>query len=222
MHIIRKEIADYKNELLAMASHAEGAIVRSVKALLERDDQLAKQVIADDVILNNFEMKVDDMALHLLSQAPLAKDLRMITAGMGISSDLERIGDEAAKIARRTIELNKEPDLKEYVDLQIMAERAIEMLRVSLDSFVEGNSEKAREVLPMDRTVNQLNGQIHQELANYIAKSPDNISRSLSLMVVSKSLERVADHAKNIAEEAVFAFEGLDIRHGGGIRSAAG
>ena len=214
MQIFSKEIADFKNELLAMASHAESALVRSVKALLERDDDLAEQVDFDDSILNHFEIRIDELAIRLLSQAPLAKDLRLITVGMKISNDLERVGDEASKISRRTIELNREPALKEYVDIPAMAERAIKMLRESLDAFVSGDTDLARRVIPKDVRVNDLNLQIHRELAGYIAENPSNISRSLNLMVVAKSLERVADHAKNIAEEVVFVYEGLDIRHG--------
>ena len=214
MQIIEKELADFKNELLAMASHAEGAIIKAIKALLERDDPLAERVKHDDYILDEFEIRIDDLAIFLLSHAPLAKDLRFITTGMKITSDLERIGDEAAKIAKCTLTLNKEPNLKEYVDIPTMAERAIEMLRDALDSFVQGDTGKARTVQPKDALVNKLNSQVHRELAGYIAESPVNISRALSLMVVSKSLERVADHAKNIAEEAVYLHEGRDIRHG--------
>ncbi len=218
MQILQKEIADFKNELLAMASHAEGAIVRAIKALLERDDKLAEQVKKDDYILDEFEISIDNEAIRLLSQAPLAKDLRMIVTGMKISNDLERIGDEAAKIAKCTLILNKEPNLKEYIDIPTMAERATEMLRDALDSFVQGDTEKARAVQPKDQLVNQINSQVHRELAGYIAESPVNISRSLSLMVVSKSLERIADHAKNIAEEAVYIHEGEDIRHSNGAK----
>ena len=217
MQIIEKEIADLKNELLAMASHAEGAIIKAIKALLERDDKLAERVKSEDYIIDEFEIRIDDIAIFLLSQAPLAKDLRFITTGMKITSDLERIGDEAAKIAKCTLALNKEPDLKEYIDIPTMAERATEMLRDALDSFVLGDTEKARGVQPKDALVNKLNSQVHRELAGYIAESPVNISRSLSLMVVSKSLERVADHAKNIAEEAVYLHEGRDIRHGNDV-----
>lgn len=213
MQLRRKELTDFKNELLAMASHAEGAVVRAVKALIERDDELAARVKYDDDILNHFEMRIDELALFLLSQAPLASDLRFITVGMKITSDLERIGDESAKIAKCTINLNKEPALKDFVDIPTMADRAIEMLREALDAFVLGDTEKARNVLPKDELVNKLNSQVHRELASYIAESAVNISRSLNLMVVSKSLERVADHAKNIAEEAVYLHEGRDIRH---------
>ncbi len=221
MQVRRKELTDFKNELLAMASHAEGAVVRAVKALIERNDDLAAQVKYDDDVLNHFEIRIDELALFLLSQAPLASDLRFITVGMKITSDLERIGDESAKIAKCTLALNKEPALKDFVDIPSMADRAIEMLREALDAFVLGDTDKARNVLPKDELVNQLNSQVHRELAGYIAESASNISRSLNLMIVSKSLERVADHAKNIAEEAVFLHEGRDIRHSSGRSQAS-
>ena len=215
MQIFNKEIADFKNELLAMASHAESALVRSVKALLERDDDLAEQVDFDDSILNHFEIRIDELAIRLLSQeAPLAKDLKTHCCGDEDFNDLERVGDEASKISRRTIELNREPALKEYVDIPAMAEQAITMLRESLDAFVSGDTDLARRVIPKDVQVNDLNLQNPPRIGRPIAENPSNISRSLNLMVVAKSLERVADHAKNIAEEVVFVYEGLDIRHG--------
>ncbi|HAM72732.1 MAG TPA: phosphate transport system regulatory protein PhoU, partial [Verrucomicrobiales bacterium] len=126
---------------------------------------------------------------------------------------LERVGDEATTIARRAVELNQEPPLKPYVDIPHMARLALEMLREALDAFVSRDPRRARAVIPRDKEVDGLNKQLHRELASYMVEKPATISRCLNLMVISKALERIADHATNIAEEVVFLYEGQDIRH---------
>lgn len=208
-------LAELKNKLLTMASHAEAAVTNAVKALIERDDQLAQKVDEDDVILDQFEMEIDEMAILLLSKAPLASDLRLITVAMKISQNLERVGDEATKIARRAQELSQEPQLKPYVDIPNMAKTALSMLKTALDSFVNRNPANAREVIPRDKEVDLLNKQLHRELASFMVENPNTITRCLNLMVISKSLERIADHATNVAEEVVYLCEARDIRHGG-------
>jgi phosphate transport system protein len=135
---------------------------------------------------------------------------------MKISQNLERVGDEAVKIARRAIELNAEPQLKPYVDLPRMAQMSLKMLRGALDAFVERQSEDARGIIPSDIKVDDLNRQLHRELSSFMIESPANISRCLALMGISRSLERVADHATNIAEEIVYLYEARDIRHSKG------
>jgi phosphate transport system protein len=155
------------------------------------------------------------MAIQLLAKAPLASDLRLITVAMKISHNLERIGDEATKIARRAQELNQEPLLKPYVDIPKMAKAALEMLKKALDSFVNGNVGNARDVIPCDKEIDLLNKQLHRELASYMVEKPSTITRCLNLMVISKSLERVADHATNVAEDVVYLWEAEDIRHTG-------
>jgi phosphate transport system protein len=210
-----EELTKLKESLLAMASHAESAVARAMRALVERDDALAQQVIDDDSILDQFEIEVDDIAIHLLAKAPLATELRLITVAMKIGQNLERIGDEACAIAKRSLELNREPQLKPYVDLPRMATMSIEMLRDSLTAFVERQPEKARTVIPRDQLVDDLNRQLYRELSSFMVERPANISRCLSLMTVSKRLERVADHATNIAEEVVYLYEARDIRHAG-------
>lgn len=208
-------LAELKNKLLTMASHAEAAVTNAVKALVDRDDQLAQKVDEDDQILDQFEMEIDEMAIQLLSKAPLASDLRLITVAMKIAQNLERVGDEATKIARRAKELNQEPQLKPYVDLPNMAKVALNMLKTALDSFVNREPESAREIIPRDEEVDLLNKQLHRELASYMVEKPSTITRCLNLMVISKSLERIADHATNVAEEVVYLCEARDIRHGG-------
>ena len=208
-----EELQKLKDKLLAMASHAESAVSRSIRSLTERDDALAQQVQKDDNILDRYEIEIDDIAIHLLSMAPVASTLRLITVAMKISQNLERVGDEAVKIARRAIDLNAEPQLKPYVDLPRMAQMSLKMLRGALDAFVERQPDGARTIIPSDAEVDKLNRQLHRELSSFMVESPSNISRCLSLMAISRSLERVADHATNIAEEVVYLYEARDIRH---------
>ena len=208
-----EEMSKLKETLLAMASHAESSVARAMRALVERDDALAQQVIDDDNILDQFEIEVDDIAIHLLAKAPLATELRLITIAMKISQNLERVGDEAVSIARRSLDLSREPQLKPYVDLPRMATMSIEMLRDAITAFVERLPDKARGVVPRDQEVDDLNRQLYRELSSFMIERPSNISRCLALMAVSKRLERIADHATNIAEEVVYLYEARDIRH---------
>jgi len=208
-----EEMTRLKESLLAMASHAESAVSRAVRALVERNDELARDVQRDDSILDQFEIEIDDTALHLLAKAPLATDLRLITVAMKVSQNLERVGDEAVTISRRAIDLGTEPQLKPYVDLPRMATMSLEMLRDALSAFIDRNPEKARGVVPRDHDVDDLNRQLHRELSSYMVERPTTITRCLHLMVISKSLERIADHAQNIAEEVVYLYEAKDIRH---------
>jgi len=209
------ELAGLKQKLLTMASHAERAVNKAIEALVERDDELARNVMADDVIVDQLEVEIDELAIQLLSKAPLATDLRLITVAMKISHDLERVSDEATTIARRSLELSLEPQLKPYVDIPRMATMALDMLKEALDAFVNRDPVKARTVIPRDKQVDLLNKQLHRELSSYMVERPSTITRCLNLMVISKSLERVADHATNVAEEVVYLYEGRDIRHSG-------
>ena len=151
----------------------------------------------------------------LLSKAPLATDLRLITIAMKISHDLERVADEATTIARRALELSQEPQLKPYVDIPRMATMGLDMLKEGLDAFVNREPDKARALVARDQEVDSLNKQLQRELASYMVERPSTITRCLHLMTISKCLERIADHATNIAEEVVFLYEAKDIRHSG-------
>lgn len=208
-----QESARLKESLLAMASHAESAVTRAMRALIDRDDTVARTVQDDDNVLDQFEIEIDDTAIHLLTKAPLATELRLITVAMKISQNLERVGDEAVKIARRAVDLNTEPQLKPYIDLPRMATMAVEMLRDAITAFVNREPERARAVVPRDAEVDDINRQLHRELSSYMVERPTTISRCLHLMVISKSLERIADHATNIAQEVVYLYEAKDIRH---------
>jgi phosphate transport system protein len=215
------ELDALKQKLLTMASHAESALSNGIKALVDRNDDLARKVITDDSIMDRLEIEIDEMAISLLAlQGPMASDLRLITIAMKISHDLERVGDEATTIARRTIELSQEPQLKPYVDIPRMANLAMEMLDTALNAFVNHNSERARGVIPRDKDVDAINRQLHRELVSFMIEKPATITRCLNLMVISKSIERIADHATNIAEEVVFLYEGRDIRHTGKTATA--
>lgn len=202
-----------KDQLLVMASQAECAVSRAVRALGERDVGLARGVEDDDDILDQLEIKVDDIAIHLLAMAPVASDLRLITVAMKISQNLERVGDEASAVARRTVDLIGEPDLKADTAIPAMAQLALAMLHDSLTAFVDRDPARARQVIPRDRQVDGHNRELHQALSKSMVADPGRITRCLALMAISRSLERVADHATNIAEDVVYLYEARDIRH---------
>jgi phosphate transport system protein len=169
----------------------------------------------NDVVLDRFEIEIDELAIHLLAKAPLASDLRLVTVAMKISQNLERVGDEAAKIAKRARDLCQEPPIKVDVDLPRMAALALDMLKAALDAFVKRDPVTARAVIPRDKEVDALNKTITRELARHMTAHTDAIARCLHLMTVSKCLERIADHATNVAEEVVYLCEAQDIRHTG-------
>jgi phosphate transport system protein len=208
-----EDLANFKEKLLTMGSYAESAVSQAVQSVVERNDNLALKVQQDDDLMDQLEIEIDDLAINLLAKAPLASDLRLITVAMKISQNLERVGDEATTIARRAMELNQEPQLKPFTDIPRMAGIALELLKEALDSFGRKEPEKARAVVPRDKEVDALNRQMYRELSSYMVENPSTVSRCLNLMTVSKSLERVADHAANIAEEVVYLCEARDIRH---------
>jgi len=212
-----EELKEFKEKLLTMGSHAERSVSKALRALTERDENLALQVQADDDIIDRLEIDLDEYAIHLLTKAPLASDLRLVTVAAKLSQNLERIGDEATTIARRAIDLAHEPPLDARVDIAGMAKIALQMLKDALDCFVKKDPAAARALIPRDKEVDAINRSIHGQLSNIIVENPASISRCLNLMTVSKSLERVADHAKNIAEEVVYFCEARDIRHEGRV-----
>ena len=213
MQPFEQAVADLKEKLLTMASHAESGVRKAIEALSKRDYDLALLVQADDVVIDRFELEVDEMAIRLLAQAPGAGNLRLITVAMKVSRDLERVGDETTTIARRVEELCQELPLKVVVDIPRMANLAVRMLKVALDAFVNQDPATARALIPQDKEIDSLNKQIHRQLAEQMIKDPDTVIRCLDVMVISKSLERIADHAKNVAEEVVYLCEARDIRH---------
>lgn len=209
------ELDALKQKLLTMASYAETAVNRALQALTQRDLDLALRVKEDDRVIDQFEVEIDELAIQLLTKAPLAGNLRLVTTAMKISQNLERVGDEASKIAKRARDLSQEPPVKITLDLPRMAGMALDMLKSALDAFVNHDSALARAIIPRDKQVDALNKQIHEDLAQHMVANPDTIGRCLNWMVASKSLERIADHAKNVAEEVVYLYEAQDIRHSG-------
>jgi phosphate transport system protein len=216
MEQIDMDLGELKQKLLTMASHAETAVNEALRALIERDYDLALRVKEDDNVIDQLEVEIDDMAIHLLAKAPLASDLRLVTVAMKISQNLERVGDEASKIAKRARDLSQEPPVKVAVDLPQMAKLALDMLKAALDAFVNKDPVAARALIPRDKEVDGINKQITNQLAEYMVENPDTIKRCLNLITVSRSLERIADHATNVAEEVVYLYEAQDIRHTGG------
>jgi len=208
-------IANLRQKLLVMASHTEKSVNDAIQSLTQRDHSLALRVKADDDVIDRCEVEIDELAIQLLTKAPLATNLRLVTVAMKISQDLERIGDEASKIAKRARDLSQEPPVKIHLDLPRMAGRALEMLKAALDAFVHHDAPAARAVILRDKEVDALNKDIHAALVEHMVGNPEAISRCLHWMVAAKSLERIADHATNIAEDVVYLCEAQDIRHTG-------
>ena len=211
----QQTLDQYKEKLLIMASHAEGVVSRAVRAHLDRDEGLARQALETDETIDQFEIQIDRIALGLLAQAPGKFELRQITCGMKIARELERVGDEATTIARRAVELMALPPLATPLDIAEMTFLANAMLKDALDAFVSGNTVLAREVIPRDRRIDEMNKTYQDDLNGLMEASPENIRRCRHLAVISKCLERIADHAKNVAEDAVLLHEAKDIRHAG-------
>ena len=208
------ELAGLQQTLLAMGGLVEDQIRRAMRALTERDDALAQDVIDRDRQVNAYDVEVDEKSVELLAlHQPAAGDLRFITTIMKVVTDLERIGDQAVNIAQRALELNQEPQLKPYIDLPRMAGRAQAMVKESLDAFVTRDTELARRVCAADAEVDALKEQIFRELLTYMMSDPKTIPRAIRLILISRFLERVADHATNIAEMVIYMVESKMVRH---------
>ena len=209
-----EELEALKQTLLAMGGLVEDQIRRVMRALTERNDALAQEVIDRDQQVNAYDVEVDETCVNLLAlHQPAAGDLRFITTAMKIVTDLERIGDQAVNIAQRALELNQEPQLKPYIDLPRMAERAQAMVKDSLDAFVSRDTGLARRVCGADEEVDALKEQIFRELLTFMMADPRAIPRAIRLILISRFLERVADHATNIAEMVIYMVEGKMVRH---------
>jgi len=209
-----EELKELKEKVLRMGSLVEKAIHLSIKALVERKNDLAEQVIKSDDEINMLEIEIDELVLRLLAlRQPQAGDLRFITSIMKINNDLERMGDLAVNIAERTIELLKFPLLKPLIDIPRMAETAQGMVKDSLDAFVKKDSKLAKSVCERDDKVDNLNDQIFRELLTYMLQDPKTIERAVDLILVGRNLERIADHATNICEDVIYMAEGKTIKH---------
>jgi len=209
-----EELEALKQTLLAMGGLVEDQIRRVMRALLERDDALAQEVIDRDQQVNAYDVEVDETCVSLLAlHQPTAGDLRFITTAMKIVTDLERIGDQAVNIAQRVLELNREPQLKPYIDLPRMAEKAQHMVKESLDAFVARDTELARKVCAADADVDALKEQLFRELLTFMMEDPKTIPRAIRLILISRFMERVADHATNIAEMVIYLVDAKMVRH---------
>jgi phosphate transport system protein len=209
-----EELGALKEKILRMGAMVEEQIANAIKALVERDTDLARHVIENDHRVNAMDVQIDEDCLRLIAlHQPMAGDLRFLTTAMKISTELERMSDLAENISERSIELNEEPQLKPYIDIPRMAQEALRMVKESLDAFVNRNSELARSVCKADDVIDDLNHQIFRELLSFMIEDPQTTTRAIRISFISKYLERIADHATNIAELVVYLVEGKIIRH---------
>ena len=209
-----QDLRDLRERLLAMGAKVETLIANSVRALTDRDSALAENVIKSDKDVNRLEVEIDDLCRRILAlRQPAASDLRLITTALKIVTDLERIGDLAVNIAERAKDLNEAPPLKPYVDTPRLAELAQQQVKKALDAFVSSDVAKAEVVLKEDEHLDALYLKIFNELLGYMMEDSKNIRRATALMFIAKHLERIGDHAMNVAEMVVYMVRGKDIRH---------
>jgi len=209
-----EELNKLRDMLLRMAGLVEESIRESVRSLVERDSQLAQQVIEGDRAINDMDIQVDEECIRLLAlMQPMATDLRLITTAMKIAPDLERIADNAVNVAERALELNLQPNLKPYVDIPHMSRIAQGMVRDAIDAYVKSDRRLAMDVIIRDDEVDDLNAAVIEELTAIMANDSTTVERAIKISYVSKYLERIADHATNIAEMVIFLVDGSIVRH---------
>jgi phosphate transport system protein len=209
-----QELEELNQAVLQMGGFVESSMHCSVQALQERDERLANRIIEDEPRINQMEMDIDSRVTRLLAlQQPVARDLRFLTSVLKINGDLERVGDLAVHIARRTLAMIHRAPMKAVADIPKMASLAEDMLHKSLDAFVKQDAELAASVLPADAEVNELRDRVFAELVQVMQTEPDNVPSALDLMFVARHLERTADHSTNIAEDVIFLVRGEDVRH---------
>jgi phosphate transport system protein len=209
-----EDLKKLRDDILYMGGLVENQIQRAVNSLVDRDSKLAETIIERDHEVNRLDVEIDDLCIQLFAlHQPAARDLRFITTALKITTDLERIGDMAVNICERALELNVEPLLKPYIDIPRMAQISQRMIRESLDAFVREDTDLALKVCKDDQEVDDLNSQIFRETISFMIEDPHTINRAMKISSVSKYLERIADHATNIAEMVVFMVKGKSIRH---------
>jgi phosphate transport system protein len=209
-----RELEQLKAKLLEMSALVESAIYRSVQGVVEKNEELAQQVLKNEARINQLEIEIDDMAISLLAlQAPLAADLRLVTAAIKINNDLERMGDLSVSIAQSALALMKDPVIRPLIDIPHIAGLAQSMVRKALDAFVNRDAEMARSVLASDDAVDNMRTASYHELISFMEKNPQQVSQALYLLSVVRNLERIADHATNVAEDVLFLVKGIDVRH---------
>lgn len=209
-----EDLKKLREDILYMGGLVEDQIQKAVKSLVDRDSQMAETIIQRDHEVNHLDVEIDELCIQLLAlHQPAARDLRFITTALKITTDLERVGDMAVNICERALELNREPQLKPYIDIPRMARTAERMIRESLDAFVREDTDLALKVCKDDQEVDDLNGQIFRETISFMIEDPHTINRAMKIGFISKYLERIADHATNIAEMVIFMVKGKSIRH---------
>ncbi len=216
------ELNGLREQLLLMGAKVEEMIANSMRALVDRDTLLAKEMIEFDNQINRIEIETDEACLRILARRqPVASDLRFITIALKLVTDLERIGDLGVNMCERVIELNDEPPLKPYLDLPQMADTAQGMVHDALDAFVQGDAEMAQQIIDRDKTLDAYYADIFRVLLTYMMEDPRNIYRATRVQSIAKYLERIGDHATNLAEMVVFMVRGKDIRHTGNSKTVS-
>jgi phosphate transport system protein len=208
------ELEELNQSLLQMGGLVEQSIRRAVQSVVEREKEVAKQVMRDEERINQMQLEIDAGTTRLLAlNQPVASDLRRLTAILKINTDLERMGDLAVNIAERAISLANRPKLKAMVDIPKMASLTESMLLRSLDAFVKGDADLATTVLLADNEVDSLRDTVYEELVGLMQREPVVVPGAVDLMFVARNLERIADHSTNIAEDVIFLVRGEDVRH---------
>ncbi|MBF0491824.1 MAG: phosphate signaling complex protein PhoU [Deltaproteobacteria bacterium] len=208
------DLKELRDKILLIGGHVEELIANSMKALIQSDSELAKKSIKLDQEINRLEKQIDELCINILAlRQPTASDLRFIITSLKIVTDLERMGDLGVNIAQRALELLKEPPLKPYIHLPILAQMAQKMMKDALDALVKGGESLAESVMGNDDAVDELTHKIIDELMILMREDPNNINRGVKLISVAKYLERLADHATNVAEMVLFLMRGEDVRH---------
>jgi phosphate transport system protein len=210
----REELDELQRRLLEMAGLVESAIHQSIVALVNRDEQAAKDVLWKEAQINQRDLEIDEFATRLLAlYQPMARDMRFLTAVIKMNGDLERMGDLAVNITERALSLMQEPPVKPLIDIPRMASLAEAMVRNSLDALVKRDEDLARSVLLSDDEVDHLRDAVYKELVTFMQEQSTTIPRAIDLMFIAHNLERIADHATNIAEDVLFLMKGIDVRH---------
>jgi phosphate transport system protein len=214
-----QQLQGLKRKLLTIGYKAEIAIADATRALVERRPALAQRVIDEDDAVDQLELEIDDICLETLARdQPVASDLRFVTTAMKVVADIERIGDNGVNIARRALEIMTEPELKPVIDIPLAVVAAQRILRQSLDAFINRDPELAKRVIDDDKYIDDVCEQMLRELLTYMFEDPTTITCVLQLMFVARNLERIGDHAKNIAEMVIFLVEGQDVRHSQAVK----
>jgi len=209
-----EELEQLKTKLLEMGSLVEASIQRSILAVTQKDRNSAEEVFRNEARVNAIELEIDDFAINLLAlHQPMAADLRLIVAALKINTDLERMGDLSVSIAERALSLMEGPVIKPMSDIPHIAGLVQSMVRKALDAFVMRDADLARSVLASDDAVDSLRTACYHELISFMEQDPSNIQQALNLLIVTRNLERIADHSTNVAEDVLFLVKGVDVRH---------